>query len=186
LLLLEGFVKRRIALTAVLAIGLAIGTAGCTFLAPQATLLPYDQSDGVNLTVGAIQLRNAFAISPKGTDANFVGVLINSSKSAEVVELQYTAHIGGRSAVESYGILLAGGQVVSFGNPHVKQLVFRNADVQPGALLKVFIQYGGVSGKTLQIPVLNGSQTAYQHLAPSPTPTPTSTGSPAPVASSAP
>src|ERR1700709_598036 len=89
LLLLEGFVRRRIAATAVLAVGLALGTAGCTFLAPQATAIKYNASDGVSLNVGDVQLRNAFVISPKGTTANLIGVLINSGDSDVVVHLQY-------------------------------------------------------------------------------------------------
>ncbi|MEJ1229825.1 MAG: hypothetical protein WDM88_02985 [Galbitalea sp.] len=184
--------RRRIAAAAVLAVGLALGTAGCTFFAPQATLLAYNPSDGVSLNVGKLQVRNAFAISPKGTDANLVGVFINTSKSDVVVELQYTAHVNGKSKVTNELLPLTAGDVVSLGNPGVPQIVFRNADVKPGALLKIFVVYGDtasgvtVSGKNLQIPVLNGSQEAYKHLGPTPTPKPTPTGTPLPTMSPTP
>jgi len=176
-------VRRRIATVAVLAIGLVLGTTGCTFFAPQATLIKYDPSDGVSLNLGKLQVRNAFVISPKGTDANFIGVLINSGKSDIEVALQYTSHVGGTTKSVTIDQALDAGQVISFGNPGVKQLVFRGADIKPGSLLKIFVQYGSTSGQNLLVPVLDGSQTAYQHLGPSPLPkpTPTSTATPTPT-----
>jgi hypothetical protein len=189
LLLLEGFVRRRIAVAAVLAVGLILGTTGCTFFAPQATLIKYDPSDGVSLNLGKLQVRNAFVISPKGTDANLIGVFINSGNSEIDVKLQYTAHTGGAAkTVTLPPIALKPGEVVSYGNPGVKQVVFRGADIKPGSLLKIFVQYGSVSGQNLLLPVLNNSLSAYRNLGPSPLPkptkTPTATPTPTPTATS--
>jgi hypothetical protein len=174
-------VRRRVAATAVLAVGLALGTAGCTFLAPQATAIKYDPSDGVSLNVGNLQVRNAFAISPKGTDANLIGVFLNSGSKPIDVELQYTAHVKGDAVVETTHFLVDPGKPVSYGNPGVKQVVFRNANVPAGALLKIFIQYGAVSGRNLLIPVLDGSQAEYAHLGPRPLPKPTPTATDLPT-----
>jgi hypothetical protein len=179
-------VRRRIAAAAVLAIGLMLGTAGCTFFAPQATLIKYDPSDGVSLNVGAVQVRNAFVIAPKGTDANFIGVVINTGKSEIIVDFQYTAHVDGKSKVTDAPIALAPGQVESFGNPGVPQLVFRDANVPAGALMKVFVVYGTkagvtVSGKNVLLPVLTGTQSYYSGLAPSPLPSPTPTDTSTPI-----
>jgi hypothetical protein len=185
-LLLEGFVRRRIAAAAVLAVGLALGTTGCTFFAPQATLIKYNPSDGVALNVGKLQVRNAFAISPKGTDANLVGVFINSGSSDMNLNIQYTSHTGGTAKSVTVHEKLNPGQVISFGNPGVKQVVFRGADIRAGSLLKIFIQYGSVSGENLLIPVLNNSQSAYKNLGPSPLPTHTPTATPTPTATSTP
>jgi hypothetical protein len=193
LVLLEGFVRRRIAAAAALAVGLALGTAGCTFIAPQATLIKYNASDGVSLNVGKIQLRNAFVISPKGKDANLIGVLINTGKSKILVDFQYTAHVDGKATVTDTTVPMDAGQVISFGNPGVPQVVLRNADIKPGALLKVFVVYGNVAtgtvteaGKDVLLPVLNGSQSYYAGLAPSPTPKPSGTPTPLPTATAQP
>ena len=175
--------RRRIAVAAVLAVGLALGTAGCTFFAPQATLIKYNPSDGVSLDLGKLQVRNAFVISPKGTDANLVGYFINSGSSPITVELQYTAKATGGSTVKDSTFVVRPGKPISFGNPGVKQVVFRNADTKAGALLKIFIQYGSVSGRNLLLPVLDGTQAEYSHLAPKPLPksTATSTATPTPT-----
>ena len=104
--------RRRIAAAAVLAAVLALGTAGCTFISPQATLIKYNPSDGVSLNVGAVQLRNAFVISPKGTDASFVGVVINSSKSSVELGLEFTSHAGGSAKSVTVHTKLTPGEVV--------------------------------------------------------------------------
>jgi hypothetical protein len=175
-------VRRRIAVAAVLAVGLILGTTGCTFFAPQATLIKYDPSDGVSLNLGKLQVRNAFVISPKGTDANLIGVFINSGKTEIDVKLQYATHTADKTTTITLPpVKLNPGQVISYGNPGVKQVVFRGADIRPGSLLKIFVQYGSVSGENLLLPVLDGSQAAYQHLGPSPLPKPTKTSTPTPT-----
>jgi hypothetical protein len=186
LLLLEGFVRRRIALAAVLAVGLTLGSTGCTFLAPTATAIKYNPSDGVSLNLGKLQVRNAFVISPKGTDANLIGVFLNSGSSPIDVELEYTAHVKGESGVLSTHFLVEPGKPISFGNPGVKQIVFRAADVKPGALLKIFVQYDSVSGKNMLLPVLDGSQAAYADLGPSPLPKPKPTSTAIPTSTPTP
>jgi hypothetical protein len=97
------------------------------------------------------------------------------------LNIQYTSHTGGTSKTVTLHEDLKAGQVISFGNPGVKQTVFRGADVKAGSLLTIFLQYGNVSGKNLRIPVLNGSQTAYKADDPSPVPTKTSTPTPTPT-----
>ena len=164
--------KARIAAAVALAIGLALGTSACTFFAPQATLIHYDPSDGVSATVGDIQLRNVLVISPTGKDANLVGVMINSSASDQTVDFQYTRHSDGATQRVDEPVLIPAGAIISFGNPGVQQLVFRDANVKPGTLLSLFIQYGNETGQKVRVPVLDGSQTIYSDLTPSPTPTP--------------
>jgi hypothetical protein len=177
-------VRARIAASAVLAVGLVLGTTGCTFMTPVATMNHYDPSDGISADVGNLQLRNVFVISPKGKAANLVGAIINTGDSAESVQLQYTSHAGGSEKTTNATIKLDAGQIISYGDRGVKQVVFNDTGIKPGALLTVFVQYGSTTGKKLQLPVLDGSQTAYAHLTPKPkpthTPTPTPTVTPTP------
>ena len=55
--------KARVAASIVLALAVAVGTAGCGFIAPQATTKHYDASDGVSGNVGQIDVRNAFIVT---------------------------------------------------------------------------------------------------------------------------
>jgi hypothetical protein len=151
-----------------------LALAGCTFFAPQATLIQYDPSDGVGITVGSVALRNAFVISPDGQDANLVGSLINTSGGAKTVRFQYTSN--GKSVTTTVDLPASGPNgAIAFGNSGVKQVVFTGTKVKPGSLLRVFMQYGSKSGKSVLLPVLSGSTLkAYSTLTPSPTPSATS------------
>ncbi len=130
--------RRRIAATAVLAIGLALATAGCTLLAPQATLIKYDPSDGVSANVGQLQVRNALVISPKGTDGTLVGVFINTSKKPLLFEVQYTNYSSGKGKLDLIDETLKPGEVLSLGNPGVAQKVLYGLNVAPGSLASIF------------------------------------------------
>src|ERR1700710_1284550 len=73
-------VKARVAASVALALAVAFGTAGCGFVAPQATTKHYDASDGVGGTVGQIDVRNAMIITDAsdGTVGNLVVTLVNN------------------------------------------------------------------------------------------------------------
>ena len=178
--------RRRIAVAAVLAAGLVLGTTGCGLFAPQATLIPYDASDGVSLNLGHLEVRNALVISPKGTDGTLIGVFINTSKQPLDVTVEYTSHASGKATSETVEIDLTPGQVTSLGNPGVPQKVLEGLDVAPGALAKVFVSYTDVAGKYVSLPVLINSDGVYKGDAPSPTPTPTATLAPIPTGSPTP
>ncbi len=169
--------RRRIAAAAVFAVGLMLALAACTFITPVATGLAYDPSDGVSIDVGAVQLRNAFVVSDDGESANFVGVLINSSDTEKDVTIQYVSHVDNKTANTDLTVTLPAGGVISYGDPGTPQLQLQAINVQPGALLKLFVQYGSVSGKTLRVPVLTSAQQSYRNLTPTPIP-PTPTACP--------
>lgn len=163
--------RARFAIAAALAVGLSLGTAGCTFFAPQATLIHYDPSDGIGVTIGAVDFRNMFVVS-NGTDANLVGAVINNTDSPQTVNFQYTDRSGASPVLTTNPIELPANTTLSFGNPGQSQLVFRGANAKPGSLMSVYIQYGSETGKTARLPVLDNSIAPYGDLTPSPTPTP--------------
>ena len=170
--------RARVAATAVLATGLLLGSTGCAFISPQATLLPYDPSDGVSATVGDIKVRNAMAITEDGGNVNLVMVVLNSGTESAVVQFEYDFE----GTSDSSNIAVVGaGESISFGNTGQPQFVLENADVELGTLMPVFVQYGEETGATMLVPVLDNTLQGYEDLLPSPVPTPTGTSTAAPV-----
>ena len=166
---LEGFVRRRIAAAAVLAVGLALGTAGCTFSAPQATLIKYDPSDGVSLDVGKIADSQRLRDRPEGQSANLIGVFINSGKSAERRAACSTRATPAALRPARRHVHMAAGQVISFGNPGVPQRRLRRCGCSGRARSsRSSCSTEASPGKNVLIPVLNGSQSYYKGLGPSP------------------
>ncbi|MCX7523387.1 hypothetical protein OSC27_14005 [Microbacterium sp. STN6] len=175
--------RGRVAASIVLAAGLVLGTAGCNLIAPQATTKKYDSSDGVNGNVGVIGVRNAmFIVNDDDSAANLIVTLVNTSNKSHRVEIQSPNDSGSTSeyvTVEAQSSRKVG----EAGHP---SLVIRDFDTKPGALHKVFFQYGDQTGVQLRVPVLTNALEAYSTLTPSPKPTPTETPTPVETATDTP
>ena len=153
----------RAAASVVLAGTLLLGTAGCTFISTQATLIHYDPSDGVSATVGDVDLRNVVAIiNEDGTAINLVATLVNSGSSTAKVGFQTES--GGQKVTESMHV--SGNASESFGGtPDQEQILILNPDVEAGDLLPVYVQYSDHPGEQLLVPVLEATGD-YAELAP--------------------
>lgn len=172
--------KVRIAASVVVAGILATVLAGCyAFAVPQTHHL-YDASDGVSVTVGDVKLINAVVFTEDGVDGNFTGTAANAGTSDVTLTLQYQS---GSSKVDVTVDVPAGATIQLGDSSGDGQIPLAGIDTPPGALLKVYVQYGTVPGKQIDVPVLDGSLRQYDSLLPTPmpTPTPTPTGSATPT-----
>lgn len=163
--------KARLAASVVLALAVALGTAGCGLIAPQATLEQYDPSDGVSGETGGVAIRNALLVTEDGRDATLVAALVSTDGESHTVNVQYENAEGKQNltvTVEPQGALeLALGDLESE--------VLRGIDAAPGSLFPVYFQTGDASGVQLKLPVLDERLDYYSHLVPTPEPTPTPT-----------
>ena len=158
--------KARVAASVALALAVAFGTAGCGFMAPQATTKHYDASDGVGGTVGQIDVRNAMIITnaSDGTVGNLVVTLVNNDTKSHRVAIQAK----GESSATVYETVEPG-EVKELGaHPTSSKgnVFFTNFDTKPGALFPVYFQYGNATGVDLQVPVLDGGLPEYKSLVP--------------------
>lgn len=168
--------RARLVASAVAVAALAITLAGCNFITPQASLYPYDPSDGVSTVVGDVHVLNAMVLTEDGTDGNLLFSAVNDS--GQKVDLTVQFESGGSKTDLTVPVDAAGRTDVGFGE--AGQLFLAGMDTQPGSLLPVYFQYGDHEGKQLMVPVLDGSLEQYQPYLPTPTPTPTETGMPTP------
>jgi hypothetical protein len=158
----------RAAASIVLVGALLVGTSGCTFLSPKATLIHYDPSDGVGASVGALKIRNAIAvIDSEGGSVSLLVTIINSSSRSVRVNLQFESD-GEKTTVTK---VLAANSVTSFGNTAIEEkIVVVKPGVAAGELFPLYVQYGKEPGVQLLVPVLEAAG-SYADLAPTPTPT---------------
>jgi hypothetical protein len=178
-------VRSRVAVSAILAAGVLLGSTGCAFFSPVATQLHYDPSDGTSTTVGDIKVRNAIAITDDGETVNLVMAVINSGDEPAEVRFQYGFE-GSEPSDIDLGVMvpLEPGETISFGNgDEAADIILTDAGVELGGLMPVFVQYGNETGKTMLVPVLDGSLPGYEDLVPvlveeTPTATPTPTAAP--------
>lgn len=189
--MLGGMRAARAAASIVLAGAVLLGTTACTFLTPQATLYQYDPGNGVGTSVGRLDVREAVAIINEEGDAiNLMITLVNnSSDPIDPVVIQFESD-GEKTTAE--GVAVDANGVTQFGTtPDQDQIVIVNPDVAAGALIPVYVQYGTEQGKTILVPVMDGTLPEYRDLVPvkpepEPTPTPTPTETPQPEATEEP
>ncbi|CAD6003700.1 hypothetical protein [Agreia sp. COWG] len=173
--------RARLGAAVAMAALLGFGTAGCAFITPQATTKVIEAANGVNGSVGTVDIRNATLISDDGENASLLVTFSNSANESRALTLQYESAEGKTEAT----VPVKGGGNTSFGGKEDTKIVLRGIDAKAGSLFPVYFQYGDAEGKQLLIPVLTTDFAEYTGLAPTPlptmTPTPTTPAAPTPT-----
>lgn len=138
------------------------GTAGCTFLTPQATQMPYDPSDGVRAQVGDVRLLNAMLLTDDGETASLLVTVANGAKRSATVNVQYQ-DASGQRVDESVHVNASSMKTLGAE----QQLVLRDVDAQPGSLFPIYVQQGGEQGVEMLVPVMDGTLPEYADYVPS-------------------
>lgn len=147
----------------VLASGLLVGTAGCSFFTPQSTLEQYDPSDGVSANLGDVVVRNALGvINADGSAVSIMMTIVNTGSAAHSLNIQFESD-GQKTTVTQ---VVGAGRSASFGTtPDEEQIVVLNPSVPAGALLPVYVQWGTTPGSQMLLQVLEATGD-YALLAP--------------------
>ncbi|RXZ46308.1 hypothetical protein [Agromyces binzhouensis] len=152
--------KARLAASAALALGIAIGGSGCAMLTYQATTEKYDPSDGVSADVGALDVRNVLVVSDEGDEGNLVIYVTNTGTDDETLSVQFV------DQGDTFEIDVDGGETVSLGTADEEPLLIENLDAEVGGLVSVYLQAGSAEGVEIQVPVLDGRLPEYEDLVP--------------------
>lgn len=151
---------RRIASSLALAAALALGATGCSLIAPQGTLEPYAPSDGVDVTIENIAVRNLLLIADEsGENFNVVFTGVNNSADDAIVRITFVN--GSNEASADFN--LAPGST-SFGNPDsdVAPQLVSIAGLKAGATVEAFFEVAGGGETQYKVPVLDGTLAEYQ------------------------
>jgi hypothetical protein len=169
--------------TVAVAASLLLGTAGCTFMNPIASRIDYAPSDGTQANLETVDARNFIYLSDGNGHAALFGSLVNRGLESASVKLQYTDATS-KETKEAYFTLLPA-QKLDFGYNGTSAL---NYDLggKPGQTVTVWVSAGSETGKSMNVPVLDGTLPEYSELVstidgatpmvePRATPTPTAT-----------
>lgn len=151
---------RRIASSLVLAAALALGATGCSLIAPQGTTTPYAPSDGVDVNIENIAVRNLLLVAD-ATGENFNVVFTGVNNTAEDAIVRITFVKGSSEASADFD--LAPGST-SFGNPDgdVAPQLVSLADLEAGATVEAYFEVAGGGEAKYMVPVLDGTLAEYQ------------------------
>ena len=147
--------------TTTLAATLLLGTAGCGIFVDTATLNPYSASDGLNVDVGGLQLRNVLVITDESGDASLVFTIVNDTTNVQylTVELRTDTPVD-LTIVANEGLTKVG---LADDNPAIAT----GTALKAGQYVDIYFQYGGQDGVTMSIPVLDSTNPLYAPYAPS-------------------
>lgn len=157
----------RAAASVVVAASLVLGTSGCAFFAPQATLIHYEPADGVAVNVGDMQLRNVVALSSDGETASLSFTIVNNTGELRSIDFSADAADGTQ---QTQTIVVSPGSTTVGGGGDDPTVVFTGLGTTVGALLPVFVIYGTEVGKGMQVPILDGTQEQFATLVPTTAP----------------
>ncbi|GAA2008445.1 DNA modification methylase [Microbacterium ulmi] len=154
-------------LIASLAVGaaIALGTTGCAMISPQATTIHYSPADGVSVSApgSPLQVRNALIVADEaGENGNFVAAIVNDTDDAQTLSLEF----GEGSGAIQKSVRVPARSVVSLGSDDTEPLLVKGIDTLPGSDLPVFFQSGDADTVRADIPVLDGSLSYLESLAP--------------------
>lgn len=154
--------KARLVSAVVLAATVALSTAGCGFITPQATNYEYAPSDGVNVTAGPIAVRNAlFVTNDDATTFNLSMTTVNEDSSAK--NLTVTLVIESERTTKQ--ITVEPG-LTEFGNAEdgQEQIVFNDLELKAGQTVLAYFEASGAEPVKQYVPVLDGSMKEYTPL----------------------
>lgn len=157
---------RRIASSLALAAAIALGATGCGLIAPQGTLETYAPSDGIDVSLDGVEVRNLLLIADESGE-NFNVVFGGLNKGTDPVVVSMTFVEGSTEA--SVDVLLEPG-LTSFGNPEGENapVLVSLPGLKAGATVETYFQVAGGGEDNRQVPVLDGTLAEYRQYVLSP------------------
>ncbi|MFV0434457.1 MAG: DNA modification methylase [Leucobacter sp.] len=154
--------KIRIASSLAIAAAIALGATGCNLIAPQATTEEYAPSDGIDVNLDGVDVRNMMLIADEsGENFNVVFSTVNLTGEDKDLTINF---VGEGTAQASADVKVPTGNTL-FGNPADKEIplvVVSLPDLKPGATVDAFFQASGSPEVQHNIPVLDGTLADYR------------------------
>lgn len=156
----EDTLKTRFALA--LAAALVLGTTGCGLIVPQATTEEYSPSDGIDVTLPNVDVRNLLLVTSDDSDeTNIVFTGVNNGQDPVRLNIAFVAD-DEQQARETFRIAPG---ITVFGPADDEQVIVEIPDLLPGSMITAYIESDGTEEER-QVPVVDGTLKEYRSLVP--------------------
>lgn len=152
---------RRIASSIALAAALALGASGCSLIAAQGTQEAYAPSDGIDVTIENVAIRNLLLIEDaSGENFNVVFTGVNNTTEVELVRMTFVA---GNTEASSDFVLEPG--LTAFGNPEgeVAPQLVSLPGLKAGQTVEAYFETQSGGEAKYEVPVLDGTLEEYKN-----------------------
>jgi hypothetical protein len=152
---------RRALLASSIAIALGLGTSGCNFISPVASLDYYAPSDGAQADIGQLKARNLISLQDADGNSGFVGAFANSGSKEITFAIKYEAGIGfGQTGYREFTV--GAYEVLNFGYQDTE---FLDLDLggKPGDVRTILV-YTETDQASINVPVMDATLVEYADL----------------------
>lgn len=144
-----------------IAASLLLGTSACGFMSPTASLEVYAPSDGAQIDLENVKVRNfIYLTNGNGGEALF-GSIVNSGLESTTFKIQYTEEASSEKREVAFNLLP--GQKLDLGYNGNSALVIDLAGT-PGKIANIFVIEGNGTGKEIRVPILDGTLAEYKEI----------------------
>jgi len=150
---------RRALLASSIAIAAVLGTSGCNFTSPVASLDYYAPSDGAQADIGKLKARNLISLQDEQGNSGVVAAFANSGNEEITFAIKYTS-ADGTPGYREYTV--GPYQVLNFGYQDTEPLDL-NLGGTPGDVRTVLV-YTDTQEASINIPVMDATLVEYADL----------------------
>ena len=138
-----------------------LATTGCSLTPSKhiASMQDYAPSDGAQVSVGHLKIRNAFILT-NGSKTALFGSVVNSGNDDIEATIQYTAVDGVKSNI---GFPMFAGEKLDLGYNGTDPILL-NVQALPGTNVQLWLLDNVNAGQSIRVPVLSGEKTEYKDL----------------------
>lgn len=156
----------RIVSSVALAAAIAVGATGCNLIAPQGTTEVYAPSDGVDVNLSGVDVRNILLVEDdSGQNFNVVFTGVNSGEAPALLRITFTS--GNAEASGDFQLEVGS---TSFGNPssEIAPTLVTLPGAQAGGTVEAYFEVAGGGTQKLEVPIVDGTLEEYRDYVLSP------------------
>ena len=136
---------------------LLLGTSGCSLTHDVASLQHYAPSDGSQIDLGNVKLRNFIYLS-NGAGGKLIGSVVNNDAKDITVQFEYTDF---DTRTQTDPITVSAGETLGLGAGSDTEGLPVTISGLPGQNITIWVSINGATGQELVVPVLDGTLEQY-------------------------
>jgi len=149
---------RKIVSAIAISAALLVGTTGCSLNKNVDSMMVYAPSDGSQLNIGNVKLRNFIYLSNGKVGGKLIGTVVNDTAKDISVQFEY---IDFDLRTKTDPITISAGEALGLGSGSDTSGLGVTISGAPGSNVNIWVSVDGATGEQFVVPVLDGSLGQY-------------------------